>query len=400
MLATLRKAEYAELLVLFFIQAAAMAIWFVPLGTVLDANGLHTIKPFAFAANAVASFISPLIFGAMADRHIAPARVLRWLSLTTAVMLSIIATAIHYHVNPWLILGIIQVYALAYTPMFSITTALVLARLQNAKREFGPVRMLATLGWMGGAILIGWLNLDHSMLTGYIGAAVWLLVAGFTYYLPALEVPASSEKLSWHERLGLDALTLLKKPDLRVVVLTTTLLNIPLCAFFPYTPTHLQALHFSHTSAWMSLGQTTEILGMIMLSWLLHHYGFRKLFLAGLFLSCLRFSLAACNTQATLLLSLICHGASFVLVYIVAQLYMEQHIDPQWRSRAQAMLSFLNGGVGNIIGYLGTGWWFAACTLQQKTHWTLFWGVLAGIMALVAIHFFRSFKETTPSNSL
>ncbi len=53
MLRTLRKAEYFELLVLFFIQGMAMAVWFVPLGSILDAHGLHTIKPFAFAAAAV-----------------------------------------------------------------------------------------------------------------------------------------------------------------------------------------------------------------------------------------------------------------------------------------------------------------------------------------------------------
>ena len=77
MLTTLRKAEYAELMILFFIQAAAMAIWFVPLGTILDAHGMHAIKPYAFAANAIAAFISPLMFGAMADRHVPPAKVLR-----------------------------------------------------------------------------------------------------------------------------------------------------------------------------------------------------------------------------------------------------------------------------------------------------------------------------------
>ena len=55
MLTTLRKAEYAELMILFFIQAAAMGIWFVPLGTIIDAHGLQSIKPFAFAASAPAS---------------------------------------------------------------------------------------------------------------------------------------------------------------------------------------------------------------------------------------------------------------------------------------------------------------------------------------------------------
>jgi len=42
-LRTIRRAEYAELVALFFIQGAALGIWLVPLSTVLDANGLHAI---------------------------------------------------------------------------------------------------------------------------------------------------------------------------------------------------------------------------------------------------------------------------------------------------------------------------------------------------------------------
>jgi len=125
----LRKAEYAELMILFFIQAAAMGIWFVPLGTILDANGLHAIKPFAFAASAVAAFISPLMFGAMADRNVAPAKVLRWLALATGIATAVIATAIERRWNPWMVLLLIQLFSLSYAPMFSISTALVLARL-------------------------------------------------------------------------------------------------------------------------------------------------------------------------------------------------------------------------------------------------------------------------------
>jgi len=145
-LRTLRKAEYAELMILFFIQAAAMAIWFVPLGPILDAHGLRDIKPFAFAASAAAAFISPLLFGAMADRHVPPAKVLRGLALATAAMMALISTAMRGHWNEWFILALIQIFYLAYSPMFSISTALVFARLDNAKKEFGPVRALATFG--------------------------------------------------------------------------------------------------------------------------------------------------------------------------------------------------------------------------------------------------------------
>ena len=66
-LTTIRRAEYFELVVLFFIQGMAMGMWFVPLGAVLDAHDMSHLKPYAFATSALAAFVSPLVFGAMAD---------------------------------------------------------------------------------------------------------------------------------------------------------------------------------------------------------------------------------------------------------------------------------------------------------------------------------------------
>ena len=393
MLKTLRKAEYAELMILFFIQAAAMAIWFVPLGAILDAHGLREIKPFAFAASAVAAFISPLLFGAMADRHVPPTKVLRGLALATATMMTLISTAMRGHWNAWLILVLIQIFYFSYSPMFSISTALVLARLDDAKKEFGPIRALATFGWMCGALLISALSLDRSAYAGYLGAVLWLLVALFTYYLPALEIPKSAEHLAWHERLGLDALTLLKDPTVRVVFIVTTLFNIPLAAFYPYAPTHLHDLGFRHTSAWMSCAQITELIAMFGLAWLLANWRLKWIFAAGLGLGVARFVFSAMDTKSSLLVGITLHGASFVLVFITAQIFLDQNIAPAWRNRAQALLTLLNGGIGNLIGYLGSGWWFTACTTRSGTDWRLLWGLLAAIVTAVLIYFLLAYRD-------
>ena len=398
MLRTLRKAEYAELMILFFIQGAAMAIWFVPLGPILDAHGLHAIKPFAFAASAVAAFVSPLMFGAMADREVPPARVLRWLATATAIALAAVSTAIKYDFHPWLVLLLIQIYYLAYAPMFSISSALVLARLADAKKEYGPIRSMATFGWMGGALLVSLLNADTSPFAGYAAAAMWLVVAAFTFFLPRLEVPRSAVNLSWHERLGLDALTLLKNPRHRVVFITTSLLSIPLAAFYPFAPTHLLALGFTHTSAWMSLAQISEIVAMFSLAWLLLNWRLKWIFAAGLAIGVVRFALSAVDGKYFLLTGIMLHGASFALIFITAQIYLDQHIEGAWRARAQALLSFMNGGIGNLIGYLGTGWWFNACTPAGGTHWPVFWGGLAALVAGVMIYFLLAFRDkTSPS---
>ncbi len=392
MLTTLRKAEYFELLVLFFIQGAAMSMWFVPLGPILDAHGLQAIKPFAFAASAVAAFVSPLIFGAMADRHATPAKVLRGLALATGFSMAVVSAAIKYAGNPWLILGLIQIFYLFYAPMFSISSALVLARLEDAKKEFGSVRALATLGWMAGCWLVSALNADTSLLAGYSGAVVWLAVAVCTFFLPVLEVPPSAANLTWHERLGLDALTLLKNRDHRVVFTIAALFNIPLAAFYPYAPAHLRDLGLTHTSAWMSLAQVSELVATFSLGWLLLKWRLKWIFACGLGFGVLRFVLSAFNDRAGLLAGVALHGASFALVYITAQIYLEQRVDAAWRARAQALLSLMGNGIGNLIGYLGTGWWLAACAGMAGTQWSRFWGGLAAAVTLVLIYFLMAYR--------
>ena len=391
MLRTIRKAEYAELVALFFLQGAALGMWFVPLSTVLDAHGLHAIKPFAFAASALAAFVSPLIFGAMADRRASPVIVLRGLSLATAATVTLASTAIKLGWNPWLVLALIQLHALCSSPTFSITATIIFARLADAQQEFGPIRAMATLGWIAGCCLVSALGADTSPLAGYSGAVMWVLVSGSTFFLPELETPKSAAHLKWHERLGLDALTLLKNPDHRVVFITSALLCIPLAGFYPYAPPHLRQLGLHHTSAWMSLGQVTEIIAMFSLGALLLRWRLKWIFACGLSFGVLRFALSAVNGKAWVLAGVLLHGCSYTLVSITAQIYLNQRVDATWRGRGQALLSLMNGGVGNLLGYLGTGWWFSACTQPSGIQWPLFWGGLAAAVALVTAYFLTAY---------
>jgi nucleoside transporter len=391
-LRTIRKAEYAELVALFFLQGAALGMWLVPLSTVLDAHGLHAIKPFAFATTALAAFVSPLIFGAMADRQASPVTVLRGLSLATAATLALASTAIELGWSPWLVLALIQLYALCSSPTFSIASTIIFARLADAQKEFGPIRAMATLGWMSGCWVVSALDADASALAGYSGAVMWVLVAGFTFFLPELETPKSAEHLTWHERLGLDALTLLKNPDHRVVFITSALFCIPLAGFYPYAPPHLRELGLQRTSAWMTLGQVTEVIAMFSLGALLLRWRLKWIFACGLGFGVLRFALSAINGHAWVLAGVLLHGCSYTLVLTTAQIYLDQRVDASWRARAQALFSLMNSGVGNLLGYLGTGWWFSACTHAAGTQWPLFWGGLAAAVGLVMSYFLAAYR--------
>ncbi len=384
---TLPWVEYTELTALFLIQGAAMGMWLVPLSAVLDAHGLQAIKPFAFASTAVAAFVSPLFFGAMADRHASPVKVLRWLSFATAAAMALASFAIQSGWNPWPVLALIQLHALCSSPTWSIASTIVFARLRDAKREFGPIRAVATLGWMAGCWLVSALNADASPRAGYNGALTWLVVTAFTFLLPEVDAPKPAGPPTLRERLGLDALALLKNHDHRVVFITAALFNIPLAAFYPYTPPHLRELGLTHTTAWMTLGQVTEIIAMLFLAHLLTSWRLKWIFAAGLGFGVARFALCALDAKGWILLGVALHGCSFTLVFITAQIYLDERVDPAWRARAQALMALMTSGVGNLIGYLGVGWWFAANARPGGENWAVFWSGLAAAVAAVLAYF-------------
>ena len=379
----------------------AMGMWFVPLGSVLDAAGygdVHilglavSVKALAFAASGISAFISPLIFGALADQRFAPVHLLRILALATGLAMTAASTAIKLHASPAVLLVLIQLHALFSTPTWSLSTTIVFARLADARREFGPLRAMATVGWIVGCLIISAMGADRTPLAGYSGALVWLAVFAFSFTLRPVAPVIPPERLNWKQRLGLDALSLLKNRDHRIVFITAALYNIPLCAFYPYSPRHLQQLGLEHTSAWMTLGQITEVVAMFSLAGVLTRWRLKPIFLTAIGFGVLRYGLCAFDGNAWLLAGITLHGFAFALFFITAQIYLEQRIEVRWRARAQALFTLMYSGVGNTLGYLGCGWWFAATTSGKVTHWPLFWGGLATSVAVVFLAFAFTYK--------
>jgi MFS family permease len=81
------------------------------------------------------------------------------------------------------------------------------------------------------------------------------------------------------------------------------------------------------------------------------------------------------------------HGFAFTLFFVTAPIYLDGRVDSAWRARAQALMSLMTTGVGNLAGYLGSGWWFQFCERPTGMQWPLFWGGLAAVVALVLVYF-------------
>jgi len=378
---------------LFLLTWGGPGLWTVCYSNVLRAHGLEAIIPYGFALNAIAVFISPLFVGAMADHSVSPARLLRYMNWGAAAFLALSFLAIDLAWGPAAVLSLMLGYALCMSPNFSLVTTIALAQLPNPSKEFGPIRIWATVGWALAGWIVSWvLQADSSTLSGYAAAGTLAAVGVLTFRLPDIKPVSDGRARTWKERMGLDALALLKNHDHRVVFITTALFSIPLAAFFPFTPMHLKELGDLHPAATMSLGQISEILCLLLLARLFVRVRLKWIFLGGILFGLLRFSAFALDGRQWVVTGVSLHGLCYTLFFITGQIYLAERIEKGMQARAQALLSLMSGGVGNLAGYLCTGWWREACLKDGATQWSLYWSGLAIATAVVGVGFFLSYQ--------
>jgi MFS family permease len=380
-------------------MAMPMGMWFVPLGNVMHAYGRPSLLPYVLATGGLSAFISPLMIGAMADRRVAPVRIMRWLCLGTSVGLCLFSTALERQADTVWILSAAMFLSLVFAPIWGLATSIVLSNLPDPGSQFGPVRAWATLGWMAGGWMVSYVLLsDSSVVSGYAAAVFWLLVAAWTFRLPENAPPPSARARGWWQTLGLDALDLLKDRNHRMVFITAALYSMPLAAFYPYCVRHLHDLGLQGAAGLMTLGQITEVLVMLVLAGLMRRYRLKWVFASGIALGLLRYVVFSFDGRAWVLSGIILHGLAYTLYFITTQIYLEDRISPEFRTRAQALLTLLTAGVGNLCGYLGSGWWYAACSPEAADlpfPWARFWGGLSWVTGAVLLFFLLFYRGIT-----
>lgn len=387
------KASRRTLATLFFCTAMPMGMWGVPLANVFTAHGRGHLVPWVFATTSIAAFISPLFVGALADQKHSPVLLLRWLTACTSAALLITCGSLAWGWSDAAVLACAQIQALFATPVWSVASSIVFSQLHDAKRQFGPLRAWATTGWMVGCWIVSFvLRADASLVAGVTAAGLWLVVMTLTWRLPMIPPGEVLQHRTWRQILGLDALELLKHRDHRVVFITAALYCIPLAAFYPYTSRQLHDLGVKHIAATISLGQTTEILVMLLLAGVLARVRLKWVFLSGIAICVVRYSINTIHSLPSVMLGTFLHGIAFTLYFITTQIYLEERIDPKWRVRAQALLALLMSGVGNLCGYLGGGWWYEACTHNHVTDWPRFWWGETALTAVVCVFFALAYR--------
>src|SRR3954447_24031566 len=149
----------ARLSFMMFLNFVIWGCWYVTIGTYLTAtlkfSGTQTGA--IFGTTALASMISPLFVGLIADRFFSSERVLAALHLLGAVFLYLVTRATSFVA----VYTLMFAYCLCYFPTLALTTSITLKNISDARR-FPLLRVFGTVGWIVIGVVIGSLKIEAS----------------------------------------------------------------------------------------------------------------------------------------------------------------------------------------------------------------------------------------------
>ncbi|MEL6741270.1 MAG: MFS transporter, partial [Planctomycetota bacterium] len=150
-----------RLSLMMFLQYAIWGAWLPILYPFLLGHRQFSLDQVGaiLAAGAAGAIVGPFIAGQIADRHFSTERFLAVSHLIGAGLVFGLAAIDSF----WAFLAVSIFYGIVYAPTLALTNSLSFHHLPNRDRDFGPVRVWGTIGWIAAGILVGqWLAAQHS----------------------------------------------------------------------------------------------------------------------------------------------------------------------------------------------------------------------------------------------
>ncbi len=327
----------------------------------------------------------------------------------------------------WPFFLLMLLHSLFYVPTISITNSIAFANLKDPQKEFGPVRLWGTIGWVAAAwpfvfILVDWSKvpsftstpffdwLGTALGTAKTGAAfrqacsytfvvagvASLIMAVFSLTLPHTPPRRSeegAERFAW-----LEAMKLLRIPFILVLFIVTFFDSAVHQCYFFWTERFLTG-GVGIASNWvmpvMSAGQIAEIGTMAILGYCLKRLGWRYTMVIGIMGHVVRFTVFALFPYPVIsILAILLHGICYAFFFATVYIFVDEFFPKDARSSAQGLFNFLILGLGPFLGNFAWGWLGTVFQVSKNPdvyNFSLFL-VPAGIgllAALILLVFFR-----------
>jgi nucleoside transporter len=394
----MKNKKYVQLSILLLLQFMIWGSWYVTTGTYL-LQTLHfsgSEVGLVYGAMSVAAFISPIFVGFITDKYFSASKVLAFLHIGGSICLVAMYSFTDFNIFYPLTL----LYAVLYLPTFALSSSYVLQQLEDPSKQFPGVRVWGSIGWIIAGNIVGLLSWEKTANPLLLSAGLSITLGVYALFLPKVPTIERKSGNSIKEFFSVEIIQLFKQRDFLVFMISLTLLYaIPIAYYYSFVNNFLTTIQVKNAAGWMSIGQITEILVMLLLPFFLRHFSFKWVVFTGLFLWGARygiFAYAAENPgiQLVWLPAILVHGFAYVFTGLAGQLYIDEKAPRHLRNTAQSIITFAMQGMGTLFGTYFAGWMVERNVAASGDYnWTNIWifPTVAGIA--LSLFFLLLFKQ-------
>lgn len=407
----MNRSIQARLSVMMFLEFFVWGAWYTTVAVTMTAYNMEGLTHWPFTVNPIAALVAPFFVGLIADRYFATQRVLGALHLLGAAFMFVAPSVIGY---PVLFILILLAYNLCYMPTMSLANTLAFHNMTDQESQFPVIRVFGTIGWIVAGLLVSYIGVyfvpegvipEETTFPLYLTAAVSALYGLYSFTLPHTPPPAEDEEVSIRSIVGIDALKELGSTSFYVFLGSSFLISIPLAAYYNFTQTFLENMGFENVAAVQTIGQTSEVIFMLLMPLFFIRLGVKWMLGAGMFAWVLRyglFALGAPDAVTWMIISGIAlHGICYDFFFVTGQIYVDKKATEEIRGQAQGLIILITYGAGMLIGAQLAGWFFNFVRTGEQLspeQWVTFWwapALFAGVVLFFFVLFFRDEVEVS-----
>lgn len=395
-----------RLSLMMFLEYFIWGAWYVTIGTwlgqTLHFSGDHI--GIISGTTTIGAIVSPFLVGLMADELFANQRLLATLHGVGGVLLWFASTQTQFGT----MYAVLLIYSLLYMPTMALTNALAFRQMKDPRQDFGPIRALGTFGWIVAGLAISFIS--RVFLPGVEATAVPLrmaAVASILFGVYALTLPHTPPLRTAHgfklsNIFPADVFNLFKNRNFAIFALASFLICIPLQFYYAFTNLFLNEIQVKYAAAKMSLGQMSELLFMVTLTFFYKRLGVKRTLMLGMLAWVVRYLMFGYGNNSALAwmlyIGIILHGICYDFFFVMGQIYVDQKAPAALRAAAQGLITFITYGIGMFVGSLFCG---RIVDLYASTgpggvtlhNWRNIWMVPAIGAAIVLAVFWAGFRR-------
>ena len=392
------KVMMARLMLMMFIQYIVQGAWVLTLGLVLSSHGMPEIIGTAYAVLGIATILSPMFVGMVADRFFATQKVLAVMHLALAIAVYLTSIYILKGSTTPVLIGIFFV-GLIYYPTVALTNSIAFSHV-DGPRYFPIIRVFGSIGYVVLGLFIGEMGWSGNIMTWYVAVASAIVMGIYSITLPNTPPKMAGKPFSGRDLLCLDALSLFKDKYFTVMMISILILMVPKTAYSAYIPVFLNALGFDNAASMMQIGVTMEVLFVFAIPFFLVRFGFKFTLMAGMLCWAIRSVLfadaATSGSYAMVIIGLVLQGVCWDFFFTVADIYADKKAGPNIKAQAQSLRFIASNGLGlffacSVCGYIFNS--HVTAPNEAGVQWETFWYFPAVIAGIVFIAFFFLFKD-------